>query len=199
MVFAKIVKEKKIIYNVLWGEFMSIRLESASTDEKFTIIKDMINENEEPIFFGDEYRVKTSEFVSLIKKDEKNIGFIYGVKENNTKFLMIDIGILKKYRGKGYGTEVLKKLQNIPYDKFFIAQVKKNNVLAVNQLQNNASYLVENNEYKYFLLQKDKLNDLKKDYPEEKLNNIFNGKSLDSRNIISQINEQEKVLEKRKF
>jgi len=71
-------------------------------------------------------RIVLCDYGFLIKNDNINIGFILLVNENNS--YNVDMGILRKYRNKGYGSICLKLLKE-EFNNFNIS-VKKDNVAA---------------------------------------------------------------------
>lgn len=101
-------------------------------------------------------RLIASEYIFMIDLNKKNIGFILLVFKNKNE-LNIDMGILKEYRNKGYGKEVMKQLKiiiNANVDKDIIAEVKKDNINANKTIVNGGFELskTENdnvNIYKY--------------------------------------------------
>ena len=58
-------------------------------------------------------RIANSAYTALIKKRNTIVGFIMLVENVRTGKFEIDMGILEKYRGKGYGSQALDKLKQI--------------------------------------------------------------------------------------
>lgn len=58
-------------------------------------------------------RIANSAYTVLIKKDSTTVGFIMLVENGRTGKFEIDIGIVGKYRGKGYGSQALAQLKQI--------------------------------------------------------------------------------------
>lgn len=71
-------------------------------------------------------RVLNCDYGFTIKKNDIDIGFILLLNENNC--YNIDMGIIKKYRNKGYSSKCLKLLKN-EFNNFNVS-VNKNNIAA---------------------------------------------------------------------
>lgn len=101
-------------------------------------------------------RIISSEYIFMIDLDDEPIGFILLVLENRNQ-LGLDMGIIKKYRNKGYGTEAMKLFKEAiknKIDKELVAEVKKNNIGANKAIINGGFefYKTKNenvNVYKY--------------------------------------------------
>lgn len=97
-------------------------------------------------------------YVALIQKDNKNIGFVMVVNNTKTNKNEVDMGILKEYRSKGYGKEVLSLLKDIIIlnDVEVEIQTKQKNIAAINSIIKNGFILVrEDKEHYYYSIQKE--------------------------------------------
>lgn len=98
-------------------------------------------------------RILDSSYIGLIKKENSIMGFImlvYNYKNNTHE---IDMGIISKYRNKGYGTIALKQLNNIIKQENIDIniQIKKDNLSAIKTVFNNGFVLSkEDNQYFYY-------------------------------------------------
>lgn len=105
------------------------------------------------IFFDKEDRYKVATCRCLIFKDEKTIGFINIVPEMIKGVLFIDMGIIKKYRGKGYGKKALEDFfRKFECDEFIIAETKNNNVLANSSANNFGTLVYQKDDINYYLM-----------------------------------------------
>lgn len=152
---------------------MEITLVSQPYDEvSYEIINMMTNEEGIKEIFKNSFSRFASSILSfLIKSNNETIGFMYLTPENINNFLLIDMGIKKQYRNKGYGNAAIKRLKEIlQYTKLYhssyiISEVKDNNILCNNMLKNQNSKLVysvekDNQIYNYYLLQEELENQL---------------------------------------
>lgn len=93
-------------------------------------------------FMGDkntQSRLINSVYSALIKKEDIDVGFVMLVENMRTNKYEIDMGILKEYRSKGYGTEALKILKGIILNNKLDVeiQIKKVNIGAIKSVLNN--------------------------------------------------------------
>ena len=93
-------------------------------------------------------RIANSKYRAYIKVDNKIVGFVMIVDNNRTNKDEIDMGIVKGYTNKGYGTKVLSIIK-----KIIIAnnlnpeiQVKKINISAIETVLKNNFSLIRNDK-----------------------------------------------------
>ena len=83
---------------------------------------------EEGVFAGKPDRFAISYYSYLIRYDNKDIGFIYATPEQRYKNgLFIDMALLKEYRGKGIGKEVLENFCLNHNDIYMFGEVLEDN------------------------------------------------------------------------
>ncbi len=133
----------------------NIRLRRLEFNEETKVI-DLINQDEDlKNTFAEERvirsRLVNSYFVALIEKNYKNIGFIMIINNPRTDKNEIDMGILKEYRGQGFGTEALGMLKEIILDNNLEVEIKtrRKNVAAITSIVYNGFKLVRDDD-KYF-------------------------------------------------
>jgi len=109
-------------------------------------------------------RILNADYIALIKKGNINIGFVMLVNNLKTNMYEIDMGILKKYRNKGYGTQVLSILKSIILKNKIKTeiQIKKTNIGAIKSVLKNGFILSKNDKNcnYYTLLDKSKKNNM---------------------------------------
>ena len=131
------------------------------------------NDNELCHLFGNRWdRMFSGCFTYLITVDNKDAGFINVLFERDDKeFLVVDMGIKKRYRSKGIGTEAMRKLKELNINKFIIAETKKNNIGGNKSLENISIKVAESNTCNYYLLQKERIEEfIDRDYLEKLAN-----------------------------
>lgn len=100
-------------------------------------------------------RLINSIYTALIKKEEESIGFVMLVNNPKTDVNEIDMGILEKYRSKGYGTIALKLLKEIIIQNELQVevQIKKVNIGAIKSTLNNGFVLAkEDKDHNYYVI-----------------------------------------------
>jgi RimJ/RimL family protein N-acetyltransferase len=103
-------------------------------------------------------RLINSCYVAMIEYQNEEIGFVMIVNNQITSKNEIDMGVLKKYRGHGYGTKALGQLKDIIInnDLKVEIQTKINNLAAIKSIVTNGFFLVrEDKEYRYYSLPKE--------------------------------------------
>lgn len=122
-------------------------------DNDLTKILDMIYSDEDlkKTFIGEKNtrsRLLNSIYAAIIKKENTDIGFVMLVDNERTNKSEIDMGILKAYRNKGYGTEVLRQLKSIiiSNELDIEIQIKKLNMGAIKSVLNNGFVLKSQNQ-----------------------------------------------------
>jgi len=120
--------------------------------------------------FGNRWdRMLMGSFTYLITVDNKDAGFINVLHEKDDRsFLVVDMGIKKKYRGKGVGTKAIELLKEKNINQFIVAETKKENTGAIKSLDNVGIKVAESDECSYYLLQTDRVEEfIDKDYLEK--------------------------------
>ena len=120
--------------------------------------------------FGNRWdRMLMGSFTYLITCNDKDAGFINVLFEKDDyNFLVVDIGIKKKYRGKGVATKAMQLLKEKNIDKFIIAETTKKNIGANKSLQNVAIQVAESDDFNYYLVQKERIEEfIDNDYLEK--------------------------------
>ena len=100
-------------------------------------------------------------YVAFIKLGNEDIGFVMIVNNPRNDMNEIDMGIIEKHKGKGYGTCALSILKNIiiENDLDITIQTSKDNIAANKSVINNGFslsrndkdcnyYVLDNNSYK---------------------------------------------------
>ena len=131
------------------------------------------NDDELCHLFGHRWdRMFSGCFTYLITVDNNDAGFINILFERDDKeFLVVDMGIKKKYRSKGIGTKVIELLKEKNIRKFIIAETKKNNIGGNKSLEKNTIKVAESNTCNYYLLQKERIEEfIDNDYLEKLAN-----------------------------
>lgn len=133
------------------------------SQEDNTSLYSMMNDEEgiREIFGGRYDRLMTTSNSWLIKANDNNIGFINLVTEKaNHNFLFLDMGIIKAYRGKGYGKKFLEEVQskvedsNLPY---VLMETRCDNDSANGVSKSVGCYLTTFGDRNVYLLQKARL------------------------------------------
>ena len=79
-------------------------------------------------------RLVASEYIFLLRSNEENIGFILLVRETSkVNYLTLDIGIIEKYRGKGYGKKTMEVFKNEYFNRIndeIHIQVRQDDIVA---------------------------------------------------------------------
>ena len=125
--------------------------------------------------FGDRWdRMYSGVFTYLITCDNKDVGFINVLFErDDNEFLVVDMGIKKRYRNKGIGTKAMQLLKEKNIPKFIIAETEKTNISGISSLDNIGIQIAESPEQAYYLIQKERIEEfIDNDYL-EKLNVHF--------------------------
>ena len=112
--------------------------------------------------FGGRYdRLMTAKNSWLIKANDNNIGFINLVTEKaNHKFLFLDMGIVKAYRGKGYGKKFLEEVQSEVENSnltYVLMETRQDNDSANGVSKSVGCYLTTFGDRNVYLLQKSRL------------------------------------------
>lgn len=134
----------------------NIGLRKLDFNEEIKII-DIINQDEDlKNTFAQERivrsRLANSCYSALIEKDGKSIGFVMIVNNPRTNINEIDMGVLKKHRGKGYGTEALGILKEIILDNSLEVEIqtKRINVAAITSIVYNGFKLIRDDKDYYY-------------------------------------------------
>lgn len=97
-------------------------------------------------------RIVNADYSALIKKGRAVVGFVMLVYNGRTGKHEIDMGILEKYRGMGYGSQALGKLKKklIGTDFDIDIQTKQVNVAAIKSITKNGFVLYKEDEECYY-------------------------------------------------
>lgn len=135
-----------------------------NSQEDNTSLYSMMNTEEgiREIFGGRNDRLMTAKNSWLIKANDNNIGFINLVTEKaNSNFLFLDMGIIKAYRGKGYGKKFLEEVQHITEKEedftYVLMETRCNNDSANGISKSVGCYLTTLGDRNVYLLQKSRL------------------------------------------
>ena len=141
--------------------------------------------------FGGRYdRAISSKMSWMIKANDKNVGFINLVTEKvNHRFLFLDMGIIKAYRGKEYGKrflgEVQKKVEESNYPEYVLMETKQDNNSANKISKDVGCYLTSFDDRNVYLLQRSRLQEfVDTNQMEELAKHYENGNS--KRDIVKQ-------------
>lgn len=137
---------------------MKVNLRQKPFDNVFENVIEIIKSDTgiQSAYNNHQSRIISGVYTSLIEHEEKAIGYINLTPESTREFLLLDIGIIEKYRGKGYSELALRKLLYINFKQYIIAQVKNSNIPSnkmANKVGINVCNLGDNNIY---LLQSDR-------------------------------------------
>lgn len=94
-------------------------------------------------------------YVAFIKLGTEDIGFVMIVNNPRNDMNEIDMGIIEKYRGKGYGTMALGILKDLIIDNGLdiSIQTSKDNIAANRSILNNGFSLSRNDkDCNYYIL-----------------------------------------------
>ena len=159
----------------------NIELKSVRSADDINDLVDLMNTEEgiKEIFGNRIDRIMTSAYRFLIKYSEKIIGFInLVVEDNNKRFLFIDMGIKKEYRGKGIGTASIKKLKELlkenNIDTYVIGETKVTNKGGNQVIDNNGCLLMKFEDKNIYLLQNERAKEFIDDNSYDKLKEHFN-------------------------
>lgn len=78
-------------------------------------------------------------------------------EKNDSSFLVLNINILEKFRGKGIGTRALQFLRDLGIEEFIIGEARKDNRGANKSIVKVGVKVAETEECNYYLLQKERL------------------------------------------
>lgn len=135
-----------------------------NSQKDYTDLYSLMNTEEgiREIFGGRDDRLMTASNSWLIKANDNNIGFINLVTEKaNYNFLFLDMGIIKAYRGKGYGKKFLEEVQHITEREedfpYVLMETKQDNDNANGISKGVGCYLTTFGDRNVYLLQKSRL------------------------------------------
>ena len=140
-------------------KFLDVYEDPNNTD-RYNRVMDIINNDREinNIFSNKRNRFSLAQFTYLINVDGEDAGFVNLVYERGDySFLLLDSGIIEKYRGKGLGTKALKFLQSLDFEDFIIAETKKDNNNSNGSISKVGVQIADSDEFNYYLLQKDRV------------------------------------------
>lgn len=147
-----------------------IYVRSISTSADSSLITQYMNNS--GVFYGKTDRFTANSVSCLIYRDDEPIGFLNigdeGLSTDNILFL--DILVDEKYRGKGYGSKAYSNFKSrFSDDCFIIAETKESNIGANKSLEKNGIKFYSYNELNYYLMDKDRLEELKNSPSYERL------------------------------
>ena len=133
------------------------------------------------VFAGKQDRFAISYFSYLIRYDNKDIGFIYATPERRYRNgLFIDMALLKEYRGKGIGKEVLEKFCLIHNNIYMFGEVLEYNK-ASNIISSKVGVEIAPG---YYLFPKDKYEEFINSGELDKFLNNINQEELSGRELL---------------
>ena len=113
------------------------------------------------VFVGRTDRIINADISWMIQAGNKNIGFINLVVEKcNYNYLFLDMGIIKEYRGKGYGKKFLTEVQQLVEANdlpFVLMETTKDNNNANGVGKGIGCFITEVGDRNIYLLQKSRL------------------------------------------
>lgn len=134
--------------------------EDPNTTDRYNRVMDIINNDKEinNIFFTKKNRFMLSQFTYLITVDGEDAGFINLLYEDgDDSFLVLDRGVIEKFRGMGIGTMALDFIKSQNFEDFIIGETRKNNNGSNKSLSKFGVMVADSDEFNYYLLQKEKL------------------------------------------
>lgn len=184
----------------------SMELKATPYDEVALKIKNMMQNEEgiKEIFERRTSRLISSSLALLVIENEQEIGFVYLTSESISKFLFVDIGIKKQFRGNGYSEQIMNGIKQIveKWEPFVIAETKVNNISANSGLKKIGRFLYTNEDtnLNYYLIQDNRYDELINNQKLFESLKKHNSGSKDYHGMISNIHddEKQKVYTKRK-
>lgn len=142
------------------------------------------------IFSDRQDRLMTTAISWLITANSNHIGFINLVEEKaEHNFLFLDMGIIKEYRGKGYGKKFLEEVKQIVEKEkdfpFILMETRKANDNANCIGKDIGCFLTEIEDRNIYLLQRSRLQEFIDANQMEELAKHFT-KENDKRNMIKE-------------
>lgn len=172
----------------------NVRLEMSNwkNQKDYSDLCDMMDKEDgiKKIFGGRSDRLMATDNSWMIKANDKNVGFINLVTEKaNHRFLFLDMGIIKAYRGKGYGKRFLGEVQKIveenDYFTYVLMETKQDNDSANKISKDVGCYLTSFDDRNVYLLQRSRLQEfVDTNKMEELAKHYENGNS--KRDIVKQ-------------
>lgn len=111
--------------------FYDIRNEESV--RKFSMNTEFIEYSQHEKWFTESLKNKKSVMLVAMSRDSKRIG--YSRFNLGDGIALISIGLSKEFRGKGYGTRVIKESCDLLLDNFGVsriaAQIKKDNLISI--------------------------------------------------------------------
>lgn len=141
------------------------------------VMENIIKTSEKGEFVGKYDRFRLSSITYLVTYNNEDVGFIYCVSEYRYDYaFFVDMAIKKEFRGKGIGKDVLSYFVSA-YNSgpFLIGEVKKDN-FASNKIASYIGTLIYQNEYNYYLLEKNRLAEFNKFNINNEFENSMNKK-----------------------
>lgn len=130
--------------------------------------------------FGNRWdRMLMGKYTYLITCDDKDVGFLNVLHEKDDySFLVVDMAIKKRYRGKGIGTCAMQLLKDKNISEFIVAETKKDNVGANISLQNIGVQVADSDNLNYYLVQRERIEEFIDDDYMEKLANHYREENI---------------------
>lgn len=146
--------------------------------------------NNSAVFYGKTDRFTANLVSCLIYKNDDPIGFLNigdeGLLRDNILFL--DILVDEKYRGKGYASKAYSNFKSrFSDDYFIIAETKESNVGANKSLEKNGVIFYSYNGLNYYLMDKNRLGELKNSPSYERLINHIHEEKMSAYQYVLNI------------
>lgn len=140
------------------------------------------------IFENSNDRLASASIITLVEKDEKPIGFIYVTHElSDNRIGFVDMGLISTNRGYGHGKEALDIFihKTKDFDMFFVAETKKENVVA-NRILSNYEHIYDKDDLCFYLINKS-LEELKEEGLYDELIDHLNSDRISSKDSIKRL------------
>ena len=151
-------------------ELLDITEKIKHNDRATRMSKVISSDKEISNLFGDRWdRMYSGIYTYLITYNGKDVGFINILFErNDNSFLVIDMGIKKRYRNKGIGTKAMQLIKEKDINTFIIAETEKDNISGIKSLDKVGLKVAESEEQAYYLVQKERIEEfINNDYLEK--------------------------------
>jgi len=173
-----------------------------ANEDVFNSIYAIINNLKEEggVFAGKKDRLDYAPYSCLITYNDNPIGFIYTAREQRYQdAYFLDMAIIKEYRGLGLGTEALNKFIEIIDSiekKFIIGETKHENE-ASNPLGYSLGQKILEDRYNYYLFPKSRYAEFKEFNKDKRFEQAMARDTLNSRELLIRIYEDEHNAQKR--
>lgn len=167
-----------------------LNIRQCHTEEDFNFLKNlMINSaGIKEIFENNSDRLASASIITLVEEDNIPIGFIYVTHEfSDNRIGFLDMGLISSKRGYGHGKKALDifNYKTRDLDMFFVAETKKENMIA-NRVLSNYKHLYNKDDLCFYLVNKS-IEELKEEGLYDELIDHLNSDRVSSKNSIKRL------------